>query len=117
MTFLRSTILLVAVCLVVRLPTASAAPPTLTHFFPAGAQQGSVVEVTAGGTFERWPVQAWADGKGVEVKAAKEKGKLSVSIALDAVPGIYWIRLYDEQGASALRPFVVGTLPEVLERE
>lgn len=106
------------VFLVSLLPTfGSAAPPTLTYLFPAGAQQGKTVEVLAGGTFERWPVQAWVEGKGITVKAGADKGKLTVVIAPDAVPGITWIRLYDEQGASALRPFVVGTLPEVLETE
>jgi len=94
-----------------------AAPPTLTYLFPAGGQRGKTVQVTAGGTFERWPVQTWVDGKGIEVQAASAKGQLSVTIAADAVPGTYWIRLHDEQGATALRPFLVGTLPEVLEQE
>jgi hypothetical protein len=75
------------------------------------------VEVTAAGTFERWPVGAWVNGKGVVVKAGKQKGKLAVTVAPDAVPGTYWVRLHDAQGASALRPFLVGTLPEVLEQE
>src|SRR5437763_3466184 len=95
----------------------SAAPPTLTYLFPAGAQRGTTVEVTAAGTFERWPVGAWVSGGGVVAKAGKEKGKLSVTVAPDAVPGTYWVRLHDGQGASALRPFLVGTLPEVLEKE
>src|SRR5262249_22269864 len=42
---------------------------------------------------------------------------LTVHIAADAVPGTYWIRLHDEHGASALRPFLVGLLPEVQEVE
>lgn len=96
---------------------ASAAPPTLTYLYPAGAQRGTTVEVTAGGTFERWPVQVWVEGKGLEVKPAKDKGKLTVTVAADAVPGPYWLRLYDEEGATALRTFLVGTLPEVMEQE
>ena len=32
-------------------------------------------------------------------------------------PGVYWLRLYNGDGASVLRPFVVGTLPEVAESE
>ncbi|HKI30952.1 MAG TPA: PPC domain-containing protein [Gemmataceae bacterium] len=95
----------------------AAAPPTLTYLFPAGAQQGKTVEVTAGGTFERWPVQAWAAHKGVEIKPAKDKGKFTITVSADAAPGTCWVRLSDEQGASALRPFIVGTLPEVMEQE
>ncbi|MBY0527606.1 MAG: pre-peptidase C-terminal domain-containing protein [Gemmataceae bacterium] len=98
-------------------PPCAAAPPTLTYLFPAGAQRGKTVEVAAAGTFERWPVRVWVDGKGVDVKAGTDRGKLTVTVAEDAPPGTCWIRLYDEQGASALRPFIVGTLPEVLEQE
>jgi hypothetical protein len=109
--------LAVAVLLTTLAAPAAAAPPTLTYLFPAGAQRGTTVDVTAGGTFDRWPLQAWVQGAGVTVQAAKEKGKLTVTVAADAVPGTYWLRLYDEQGASSLRSFVVGTLPEVAERE
>lgn len=97
--------------------SASAAPPTVTYLFPAGAARGQSLEITAGGTFERWPVQTWVSRPGLEVKAAKDKGKLIVAASRDALPGKYWIRLFDEQGASSLRPFLVGTLPELLEKE
>ncbi len=111
--------LFLAPCLAVLfLPaSSSAAPPALTYLFPAGAQRGTTVEVSAGGTFERWPVQVWVDGKGLEVKPSNIRGKLTITAAADAVPGPYWLRLFDATGASELRPFLVGTLPEVLERE
>jgi hypothetical protein len=113
--FMRPAALVVAVLLT---PAVSAAaPPTLTYLYPAGAQRGTTVEVTAGGTFERWPIQAWTDGKGLEVKAGRDKGKLTITVAADATPGTYWLRLYDDEGASALRPFLVGLLPEALEQE
>jgi hypothetical protein len=102
-------------CLLVSSP-ARAAPPTFTYLFPAGAQRGKTVEVTAGGVFPRWPVQVWVEGKGIEVKPARDKGRLTVTVADDAVPGTYWIRLFDAEGASSPRPFLVGTLPEVLEQ-
>ena len=49
--------------------------------------------------------------------AEKEKGKLSVAVARDAEPGVRWVRLHDEEGATAPRPFVIGVLPEVIEAE
>jgi hypothetical protein len=94
-----------------------AAPPVINYLFPAGAQRGTTVEVTASGNFERWPVQCWASGHGVEAKAAADKSKLMVTVAPDATLGTYYLRLYDDQGASGLRPFLVGTLPEVREQE
>ena len=94
-----------------------AAPPKLDYLFPAGAQRGSTVEVTAAGTFERWPVKAWCDGKGIDVKPSKTSGKFAITVAKDTEPGTYWLRLYDDDGASMARPFLVGVLPEVLEQE
>lgn len=94
-----------------------AAPPTPTYLFPAGGQRGTTVEVTAAGTFAAWPVHVWVSGRGVGAKAAADKGKLTVTVAADATPGVYWLRLYDDTGASGLRPFLVGTLPEMREQE
>jgi hypothetical protein len=111
---------LLAACLTIVLAleaSAQAKPPTLDRLFPPGAQRGKTVAVTASGSFDRWPVQGWADDPGIEVKAGKEKGALSVTVAPDVHPGLHWLRLADEEGASALKPFMIGTLPERLEVE
>jgi hypothetical protein len=97
--------------------TARAKPPTLDHLFPAGAALGSTVEVTASGQFERWPVRAWASIPGIEIKPGAEKGKLSITIASNAQPGVHWIRLFDDEEVTTPRPFVVGQLPELTEVE
>jgi hypothetical protein len=94
-----------------------AAPPKLDYLFPAGAQRGTSIDVTAAGAFDRWPIMAHVEGKGVEVKPGKTKGKLAVTVDKDAGPGVYWVRLYDEEGASSARPFMVGLLPEMIEQE
>lgn len=94
-----------------------AAPPKLSNLFPAGAQRGQAVVVTAAGDFSTWPVQVWADRPGVTATAEKEKGNFKVAVAADAVPGTYWLRLHNSDGASVLRPFIVGTLPEIAESE
>ena len=98
-------------------PAASAAPPAITYLYPAGAQRGTTVEVAAAGSFDKWPVTVWAGGTGVTVRPGKDKGKLSVTVAADAVPGVYWLRAANEDGAGGLRPFIVGLLPEVAEKE
>ncbi|MCE9563264.1 MAG: PPC domain-containing protein [Planctomycetes bacterium] len=95
----------------------SAAPPAVTHLFPAGAQRGTTTEITAAGTFEPWPVKVAISGKGVSVVAAKDKGKFAVTVAKDAIPGIYWMRAHNDDGVSGPRPFIVGTLPEISEKE
>lgn len=110
----RSVVLLV---LLAATSPSAAAPPTLTQLFPAGGQRGQTVVVTALGAFAPWPVQAWCDSKSIKVIAAKESGKLSIAIAADVIPGTYWIRLYNKEGASELRPFMVGNLSELNEQE
>ncbi|WP_435007812.1 PPC domain-containing protein [Tundrisphaera lichenicola] len=96
---------------------ASAKAPTLETLFPAGAARGSAVEVTAGGNFERWPVRAWTSKPGLTIKFGEEKGKLSIEVAPDAPTGVHWVRLFDDEGATAPRPFFVGVLPEWNEVE
>jgi hypothetical protein len=95
----------------------SAKPPTLTGLFPPGAARGQTVAVDASGTFDHWPVKAWVEGRGVEIRAEKEKGKLTAVVSADASPGLRWVRLYDEEGATTLRPFVIGVLPALIEGE
>lgn len=94
-----------------------AAPPTLDYCYPAGAQRGTTAEITAGGNFDPWPVKVWVDRPGVNVKVGEKKGQLSVTIAEDAEGGLCWLRVYNEEGATPLRPLLIGTLPETLEVE
>lgn len=91
--------------------------PTLTNLFPAGAERGTTATVTMSGSFDHWPVGCWVDGAGLSLEAGKAKGTLTVHVAPDAEPGVRWLRVFDEEGATNLRPFLVGTLPEVMEAE
>jgi hypothetical protein len=104
-----------SLCLFVAIASSAfAAPPTLTYLSPAGAQRGTTVDVTPAGTLDA-STKVWASGKSVSVE--QTKGKLQVTVAKDAVPGTYWLRAHNAEGASTLRPFVVGMLPEVTEKE
>jgi hypothetical protein len=97
---------------------ASAAPPTVNYLFPAGGQRGTEVSFTAAGDFSTWPsVKVWADRPGVTIEPLEEKGKFKATIAADAPPGPVWLRFYNDEGAAALRPFLVGNLPEIEEAE
>ena len=93
------------------------AAPIATHIFPTGGPRGQTVEVTVFGGFDTWPVKVWSSDKSITAVASKTKGQFAITIAVDAVPGIYWLRFYDETGASALRPFAVSTFPECREVE
>ncbi len=94
--------------------SASAAPPAITSLSPPGAQRGTTTDVTAAGALDA-STKVWASSKSVTVEVAK--GKLKVTVAKDAAPGVYAIRAFNDDGASNLRPFIVGALPEVIEKE
>ncbi|MEZ6113565.1 MAG: PPC domain-containing protein [Pirellulaceae bacterium] len=94
-----------------------AAPPTLNYFYPPGLQRGQTREITASGSFANWPAEVWIDRAGLSVACAADKGKLTVTAADDAEPGVYWLRVRDAEGASSVKPLIVGTLPETDEKE
>ena len=94
-----------------------AAAPSAAWLYPAGVQQGQSATVQVGGAFSKWPVKVWTDSPGLEIECGEKKGTLTVKAATDAAPGIVWIRLFDDEGASPPRPLVVGTLSEIEEQE
>ncbi|MGH7202347.1 MAG: PPC domain-containing protein, partial [Planctomycetaceae bacterium] len=98
--------------------TIHAAPPKVERLFPAGGSVGGTVEVTISGSLGDAPVQAWCSQPGVTVEIPEKPEKtVRVQIAEEASPGLCWLRFHNAEGASSLRPFVVGTLPEVVETE
>lgn len=95
----------------------SAAPPKLNYFFPAGVPRGQTTKISVAGEFESWPVNVWVDRPGVKVEPTDTKGELSVTVAEEFDFGVCWLRLYNKEGATTLRPLMVGSLGEVLEAE
>lgn len=97
--------------------TASAAEPSLKHLAPVAGQQGTTVSVIATGKFDPWPVKAWVDAPGINIKAGDKAGKFDVEIAKDAAPGPHLVRFFNDAGASATRFFIVSTDPELADTE
>ncbi|HEY3789376.1 MAG TPA: PPC domain-containing protein, partial [Urbifossiella sp.] len=96
--------------------SSAAAPPSLTSLYPASGQRGTTVQVAVAGSIDK-STKLWAAGKALQFEETKEKGQFAVKVAPDAAPGTYWLRAYNSDGASGLRPFMVGTLPELMEQE
>ncbi len=107
-------------------PEAHAQAPQghLASIFPAGGQQGQTLQVTVRGNDLDGATGIRASGDGVtgEVLNVK-KGKtvttatVSVTIAPDAQPGRRDLRLVTPGGVTNRARFVVGQLPEVVEKE
>lgn len=113
----RFSVVTVVLATAVSSGASMAAAPKLDYFFPAGAQRGQTVEVTASGLGNAWPVTAWTDRTGLRITAKPEKGKLEIAVEPDAAAGVAWIRLKNPEGTTSLKPFVIGTLPELAEQE
>ena len=121
---------------------ALADPPTASYIFPAGGQRGTTVAVRVGGlnlhskaSFEMLGPGVEASGEVRRVETVWLEGPLSpcptrsrrriirkdyggtVTIAADAPIGPRAWRIWTSQGAAGSLPFVVGDLPEVVERE
>lgn len=94
-----------------------AASPDVQALFPSGGQRGQTVNVSVVGKVNPWPVQFWCSSSKITFQAEKKSGQFKVTIPDDTLPGIHWIRLANADGSSTLRPFYVGTLPEIKEIE
>ena len=97
--------------------TCLAATPALDGFYPAGGPRGSTNRVTATGKSDVWPPKVWIAGDGLEFAAETNKGIFTVRIAATAAPGPRLVRLYNEEGSSDPRVFVIGETREVTEIE
>lgn len=116
--------------------------PSVSYIFPAGGQRGTRVEFKVGGHYLHAAAAFEMLGQGVQASARVCKtntvwfeGPLiplpasqlaedypkdyagTVTIAPDAVPGPRSWRVSNSQGVTAARPFIVGDLPEIIERE
>ncbi len=121
---------------------ALADPPIASYIFPAGGQRGTTVAVRLGGLNLLSKASLEVLGPGVEASAEVRRvpriwmeGPLlplpdsqqaedypqdysaTATIAADASPGPRAWRVWNAQGAAGSLPFVVGELPEIVERE
>lgn len=113
----RSRYLGVCAIALVTFPTAHAAAPTLDHLYPAGAGPGWSNTVALSGKFDPWPPRWWIEGEGVSVQAETNSGRLRIEVATNALPGPRVLRLFNDDGATEPRFFVVGAAPEIAEVE
>ncbi len=93
------------------------AAPSLEQFHPVGFARGTTNMAKIVGKVDPWPPQIWSDGAGVEITALTNKNELQFVVAADAAPGVRLVRLFNNEGASEPRPFVVGAGLELVEIE
>lgn len=115
--------------------------PASTHIFPAGGRRGTTVDVRVGGEFLPPHTRLHLVGEGISAPAElgeaaptayepsprrKPGGtpinyprefRSQVAIERDALPGQRLWRVSSARGGTGGRPFLVGDLPEFIERE
>lgn len=90
--------------------------PKIDRLFPLGGQRGESVDVRVSGTTGK-STKAWCSRKGLKVDFDGKSRKLKITIPPDAEPGVCWLRLFNQDGASAAKAFAIGTLPDIVEKE
>jgi hypothetical protein len=117
-------------------------PPAVSFLFPAGGQRGTSVELQVGGLALNESCRAEVLGEGVKLAPILKKisvpwfegpllplpesqrqeaypqtltGKLEID--RDAKPGVRFVRCWTSQGVSFISRFIVGELPEIMEKE
>lgn len=91
--------------------------PDVKALYPAGIQRGAMADVRVVGKLGSRPVEVWTSTDALTVTVPDEGDVISVAAKKDCPLGVHWIRLHNADGASSLRPFAVGTLPEIVESE
>jgi len=97
--------------------TFGAEAPTLDYLFPAGLALGTTNSITIGGKYDPWPPQVWTDCSGMRFEPQTNKGIFKVTAEPDAPIGPHLVRIFNGEGSSAPRIFLIGELPEISETE
>ncbi len=88
----------------------------LDRLFPPAVAAGEETSVKAEGKFPVWPPTIICDRDDVHLSAAEE-GVLRVSVDAASPPGVAWIRLHDNTGATELTPLLIEPIPVLSEKE
>ena len=131
------------ILIVLTVSTLQADPPGISYIFPAGAQQGTTVDVRIGGfnlfdeapleflsadieasaNVQRLPKTLWFEGPRIAMPASQAKedypvdNLASLKVADNAQIGTHYWRVWTSQGIVPAQSFVIGNLPEVIEAE
>ena len=92
--------------------------PVVNALYPAGGQRGTEVAIEFIGSISTWPLSCSCDSDELKIEIDEaERTRAKITIQETARPGVHWLRLHGEYGATRLRPFVVETVTEIREEE
>lgn len=99
------------------MPGVAHAQGSLSRVSPNGGRAGSQVTLNFGGDKIPETATLVVHGEGIRALGPFQKGVGKIEIAADARPGVRELRLVGPKGATSPRPFAIGTLAELDEKE
>lgn len=98
-------------------PCLAGEPPTIDRTIPAGGQRGTTIDVRFAGQPGDGDLRVISEDNSIVFKPNEKKDAASVAISEASRPGVHWLRFCNADGATQLKPFLVGLIPEVAESE
>jgi len=98
-------------------PCVAGEPPTIDRFVPAGGQRGATIDVKLVGKPGDGDLRVLSENDSIVFTLNENRDAASVTINEAARPGVHWLRFCNADGATQLKPFIVGLIPEVAETE
>ena len=92
-------------------------PPAIDRLFPPGGQRGTSLEVKLTGKAGDGEVKLHSEADSITWALGEKRDTATMTIAPTARGGVHWLRYSNPSGATELKPFVVGLIPEVTETE
>ena len=92
-------------------------PPAIERLIPAGGQRGTTVDVKLVGKPGDGNLRVVSDSDSIVLTPNEKKDAASVAIGETTQPGVHWLRFCNSDGATELKPFMVGMIQEMTESE
>lgn len=95
-----------------------AEPPAITAFQPGCVQRGTTTEISLNGKAGTDELSVWSlTAQPEDFVLTTEDDKTQLVVSNTVSPGVHWIRLYNQDGATSLLPILVGLDPTIIEVE
>ena len=98
-------------------PCLSGEAPAIDRILPPGGQLGTTVNVKLVGKPGDGDLRVIGDDDSIVFTLNEKKDGGNVTISGTSRPGVRWLRFSNADGATQLKPFIVGLIPEVAESE
>jgi hypothetical protein len=98
-------------------PCLAGEAPAIDRVVPAGGQRGTTIDVKLVGKPGDGDLRIISEDDSIVFTPNEKRDAASVTISDASRPGVHWLRFCNADGATQLKPFIVGLIPEVAESE